>query len=305
MPFRGESTVFIPAGYTTPGALTMGGDLTLANSATAIKTGAYTWSASSAAAVSNTVPAYLLDTTNDWSAGGTNPVFRVQTNSKKLFDLLSEGMNITALRIYRPDTGAALGDIEFDPTFIAIRQGGSTIAIIDAASVRPNGDNAFTSGTSGNRWSTAFTYALDATNAVQPASDRAGTVGLPTKRWQRLFTRGTELTATEIVPGAGYGASATVTNIDGDDTHVRFRITASGAGLAANPTFTITYKNGTWTNSPFSISKLIAKSSAGIQIATFTTEVNSATNCVVTLQTGAGAPAANDTFDFIVFTFGG
>lgn len=62
--------------------------------------------------------------------------------------------------------------------------------------------------------------------------------------------RGTALVSGDFALSAGWGSTAALSAIAGTDTGFTVTVTANGAGIAANPTLTLTYKDGTWTNAP-------------------------------------------------------
>ena len=59
-------------------------------------------------------------------------------------------------------------------------------------------------------------------------------------------TLGTLMTASKIALSAGWGSTATVTNVAGTDSAFRFIINPSGTGIAVSPTISITFSDGTW-----------------------------------------------------------
>jgi hypothetical protein len=72
----------------------------------------------------------------------------------------------------------------------------------------------------------------------------------PVQLGRLLAVKGTLMTAEKITLSPGWGNAARVTNVAGTDSAFRFHITPNGTGMAANPTVTITYSDGTWTNLP-------------------------------------------------------
>jgi hypothetical protein len=72
----------------------------------------------------------------------------------------------------------------------------------------------------------------------------------PVQLGRLLAVKGTLMTAEKITLSPGWGSAARVTNVAGTDSAFRFHITPNGTGIAANPTVTITYSDGTWTNLP-------------------------------------------------------
>lgn len=95
---------------------------------------------------------------------------------------------------------------------------------------------------------------------------------------RRTFTNGTALVAGDFSVSAGWGSGATISSITGDDSHAQFTIT-SGTGTSADPTIVLTFKDGTWTNAPFSFAKLVSPSSA---LSTPITESTTATTLTIT-----------------------
>jgi hypothetical protein len=65
---------------------------------------------------------------------------------------------------------------------------------------------------------------------------------------------GTALVAGDFVCSAGFGSTASVGTITATDTGGVFTVTSAGTGQGANPTVTLTFKDGTWTTAPTKIS---------------------------------------------------
>jgi hypothetical protein len=63
-------------------------------------------------------------------------------------------------------------------------------------------------------------------------------------------TQGTALTTADVGSLTGWGSTASVSSVTGTDAAFVVAISSSGTGVAANPTFTVTFKDGTWTNPP-------------------------------------------------------
>ena len=66
----------------------------------------------------------------------------------------------------------------------------------------------------------------------------------------RFIGNGTAHVAGDYALSAGWGNTATVSTVAARDTGGRVSITCGGSGIAANPTVTLTYKDGTWTTVP-------------------------------------------------------
>lgn len=66
----------------------------------------------------------------------------------------------------------------------------------------------------------------------------------------RYTGNGTAHVAGDYALSAGWGSTATVSAVAARDTGGRVSVTANGAGIGANPTVTLTFKDGTWTIAP-------------------------------------------------------
>lgn len=90
---------------------------------------------------------------------------------------------------------------------------------------------------------------------------------------------------------AGWGATATAVVASGcTDNRFRVTITANGAGIAANPTATLTFKDGTFTNAPFASVGFSGGTGVISPAPTWTT---TATTLVITF---VGTPVAGSTY---------
>lgn len=69
----------------------------------------------------------------------------------------------------------------------------------------------------------------------------------------RTVGTGTSHVAGDYVLSAGWGNTATVSAVAARDSAGRVSITCNGTGILANPTVTLTYKDGTWTVAPVSL----------------------------------------------------
>lgn len=86
-----------------------------------------------------------------------------------------------------------------------------------------------------------------------------GIIGIGTNRglgtsgngFGRIYlTGGTALTTSDIVLSAGWGTTAQYA-VTGDDSRFHITVLSQGAGIGANPTFGLTFKDGTWTSAPY------------------------------------------------------
>lgn len=67
---------------------------------------------------------------------------------------------------------------------------------------------------------------------------------------KRLLGGGATLVAGDLALSAGWGSTAAVSGFAGTDAGFRFTVTPNGTGIAANPTITVTFHDGTWTTVP-------------------------------------------------------
>lgn len=107
----------------------------------------------------------------------------------------------------------------------------------------------------------------------------------------------TEHVAADYALSAGFGATASVAVTAGsNDSRGRITITSAGAGQAANPTCTLTFKDGAWPNAPFVI---VRRSSFGSQP---TVNFSWTTTTTTLVMTFVGTPVAAETYqvDFSV-----
>lgn len=81
---------------------------------------------------------------------------------------------------------------------------------------------------------------FDFTSATSFLTNKLGTSRV-------ALSNGTLETSSQIALGAGWGSTASVGTVYGYDQHFGFTVTTAGTGIVANPTFTITFINGTFT----------------------------------------------------------
>ena len=85
----------------------------------------------------------------------------------------------------------------------------------------------------------------------------AGSLGVgvaPGTGLARLFMGGTAIATTDWALSAGWGASAAVTAVTGNDNRGTVTVTTNAADTpTANPTLTLTFKDGTWTTVPIAV----------------------------------------------------
>jgi hypothetical protein len=113
----------------------------------------------------------------------------------------------------------------------------------------------------------------------------------------RLKASGSSLAAPNFALSAGWGSTATLSAISGTDQAWQVTITANGSGLAANPTLTLTFKDGAWPAVP----QAIVRRNGGDQLSVPYTWTVTATQLTITL---AGTPQAGETFTFSAMLLG-
>lgn len=109
---------------------------------------------------------------------------------------------------------------------------------------------------SGNVFKINGTSITDKTGTGKAVLDTAPTVaGLidtgTTQAKRVRASQGSSLVSGDFAFAAGWGSTAALSAITGSDQGFTVTITANGSGIAANPTLTLTFHDGTWTNPPF------------------------------------------------------
>jgi hypothetical protein len=107
---------------------------------------------------------------------------------------------------------------------------------------------------------------------------------------KRLFLNtGTALAAGNFALSAGWGNTAAVSGVLGFDPCWEILITANGTGISSSPTIVLTFADGTWTNSPIAISKMVGGTG---QFA----DVSDALTATTWTMTYNGLPVAGSTY---------
>jgi hypothetical protein len=107
--------------------------------------------------------------------------------------------------------------------------------------------------------------------------------------FKRLYAQlGTNQVLANVVPSAGWGATATAT-VNGNDTMMKVTVTANGAGIAATPFVTITYSDGTFVNGYAWVSRCDNSPPQGTPWV-----ITSENTTTVTLFFTGGTPVAGD-----------
>ncbi len=110
-------------------------------------------------------------------------------------------------------------------------------------------------------------------------------------------TLGTALVAGDFALSAGWGTTASVSAVSGTDQRFRITVTSAGTGQGANPTITLTFKDGTWTAAPF----VAFTRNGGSQLSITQDWTTTATTLVVTWR---GTPVAAETYTFETVVMG-
>lgn len=109
--------------------------------------------------------------------------------------------------------------------------------------------------------------------------------------FKRVFAdQGTPLVAGDWALSGGFGTTASVAVTAGSkDTKFQITVTSSGSGQGANPTATLTFKDGTYTNAPVAVVCRGGGSQNTVPLFCTTT----ATTLVITFE---GTPSAAETY---------
>ena len=113
----------------------------------------------------------------------------------------------------------------------------------------------------------------------------------------RISTSGTALVAGDISLSAGWGTTATVTAVSGNDQRCTFTVNSLGTGQGSNPSINLTYTDGAWSVAPF----VIVQRTGG---ATTAAEINVSTTTTVLTITWIGTPVASSSYTFTVIAIG-
>jgi hypothetical protein len=127
-------------------------------------------------------------------------------------------------------------------------------------------------------------------------------LGGATRQWKELHARRLHSTGTALVVGdfsasAGWGTGASVSAVSGDDAHGTVTVT-SGTTPSVDPTVTLTFKDGTWTDAPSCFAKLILPEDS---LMTPVLESTTATTMVLKFK---GTPLASTAYQLKFFNYG-
>jgi len=125
-------------------------------------------------------------------------------------------------------------------------------------------------------------------------------VGNVTHSGKEIAFRYTTHTASALVAGdfalgAGWGTTGTLVVNQGTDQAFNIKITPGGTGIAASPTVTLTFHNGTWTQVPVFVCTQTGGTGLVAPI-TFTNGVATATTLPMIWNAGGAAPVSGNTY---------
>lgn len=82
-----------------------------------------------------------------------------------------------------------------------------------------------------------------------------------------IANQGTPLVNGDFAISAGWGSTGAVAaGVNATDQRGRFTVTPGGTGIVANPTVTLTYKDGAWPVAPMVLCQLVGGTGAGITV---------------------------------------
>lgn len=116
--------------------------------------------------------------------------------------------------------------------------------------------------------------------------------------WRLATSLQTDHVAGDYVLSAGWGTTASVAVVSGSgDNRARFTVTSAGTGQAANPTITLTFKDGAYAAAPFAV----VVRNGGSQLTIAQDWTTSTTTWVMTWR---GTPVAAETYTFELMVIG-
>lgn len=154
---------------------------------------------------------------------------------------------------------------------------------------------------------------------IGPGAVVSGTVGevlingLKTRTNRVQHNLGTGLVVGDFALSAGWGNTATLDSVVGNDSRFLLQITSGGTGQAQNPTLTLTYADGAWPNAPFPLmnDNGTVDGAGGYLAVTFEITTRTTTQAVWTLRSAAATgstnpytPVAGDIFKMICHVLG-
>lgn len=204
-------------------------------------------------------------------------------------------------------TGTAGGAITVGPTnglSVAVGKSTGAYILLNASDARISWANSNRFGcdslkcyvggaTIGWDWSgTSYAPASDGGQDIGSASKRVGKVTA-----KRYHADGTDVVTGDFAASAGWGDTAAFSSPAGSDQAGSIVITSQGAGIAANPTITLTFKDGTWTTIPQCIASIFATSDTPSTNLTQNIPVTSSSATAIT-WTYYNLPVTANTYSF-------
>ncbi len=110
--------------------------------------------------------------------------------------------------------------------------------------------------------------------------------------------QGTTLVSGDFAISAGWGSTATVTPVGGTDSAAIVNVASSGTGQSTSPTVTLTFHDGTWTNTPIVV---VSRGDNAAPAAQWIINSSSATSVQLIFQ---GTPVAGTTYQFSFICIG-
>lgn len=237
-------------------------------------------------------PNLTLGGTDDMTLSTGSMTYNLATTKT----MIVAGVGGTGALIDLKPNGATWGRLLLDTNGSALKWAGSNAVVVNSTAIQFNGA------------SQSMTYST-ASGELNCVTDFGCSLGDHTHRFgaqtymKRLSTEGTTPVNSDFAL-TGWGNTASVGTISGDDTHLLFTVTSAGTGQAGSPTIVYTFKDGTWTQTPFCWGKLEASNDIAITVASAVTDTENATTMTLTLNNPT-SPTAAKTYTFSTFCQGG
>jgi hypothetical protein len=115
---------------------------------------------------------------------------------------------------------------------------------------------------------------------------------------RRLIKTGTELVSGDFSLSAGWGTTASIGSISGNDQRFSFVVTSSGTGQSALPSITLTFSDGAWPVAPKAV--LVRTTGSQMSVPFAIPAITTTTMTIVF----TGTPVAAETFGLNVIVLG-
>lgn len=244
-----------------------------------------------------------IDVSNAWGSGsqvaGYFDTLRDLTTGDKLFSWRERGTE----RAYLDDTGKLFA-AGLDVTGTLDADGAGSIGGLLTALAGLTLTGTFTMATAASKLvpgATSFTIRNNADSQDNFQIVNAGDATLFRDFTMRRIkgSRGTAHVAGDWALNANWGATASVTPNNANDTRGDIRIACAGAGTGANPTCTLTFKDGTYTTAPTAI--VVPGGNTTVLTECDWIVSTSATQMIVTFS---GTPTAGRNYNFFYYIIG-